>query len=147
MSQRIVVCSGYFDPIHVGHIEYLQKSKLQGTKLIVIVNNDRQAQLKKGYHFMKAVERVKIVRAISCVDAAIEAFDDDRTCRKTVELLMPDVFTNGGDQTNNSIPEADVCGEIGCELVDGLGNKIQSSSWIIQNVTGQEKRIKLNPNE
>lgn len=86
-------------------MEYLQKSKDCGSKLIVIVNNDRQASLKKGSSFMPASERVKLIRSLECVDAAVEALDDDRTCCKTVRLLVPDAFTNGGDQNNQSIPE------------------------------------------
>jgi bifunctional ADP-heptose synthase (sugar kinase/adenylyltransferase) len=87
--------------------------------------------MKKGSPFMPAAERVKLVRSIECVDAAIEAFDDDRTCCKTVKLLVPDAFTNGGDQNNDSIPEAPICREIGCELIDGLGGKVQVSISII----------------
>ena len=105
----------------------LQRSKDCGSKLIVIVNNDKQATMKKGAPFMPAAERVKMVRSIECVDAAIEAFDNDRTCCKTVKLLVPDAFTNGGDQNNQSIPEAPICNEIGCELIDGLGGKVQVS--------------------
>tara|TARA_Y100000389_G_scaffold202681_2_gene248713 strand:- start:2221 stop:2634 length:414 start_codon:yes stop_codon:yes gene_type:complete len=130
--KSIVVASGYFDPIHYGHIEYLQKSKKLGDKLVVIVNNDRQATLKKGKPFMPAAERVKIVRELECVDMAIESIDDDRTVCKSIALLHPHIFTNGGDQTNQSIPEAKICDELGIELRDGLGDKIQSSSWLIK---------------
>jgi bifunctional ADP-heptose synthase (sugar kinase/adenylyltransferase) len=96
---------------------------------------------------MPASERVKLIRSIECVDAAIEALDDDRTCCKTVRLLMPDAFTNGGDQTNATIPEAPICKEIGCELVDGLGGKVQSSSWLMARAKGEAIKIKTNPNE
>ena len=96
---------------------------------------------------MPAAERVKLVRSIECVDAAIEAFDDDRTCCKTVRLLVPDAFTNGGDQNNESIPEAPICKEIGCELVDGLGEKVQSSSWLMARAKGQNIKYKTDPNE
>jgi len=116
---KVVVASGYFDPIHYGHVEYLQKSKDQGDTLIVIVNSDHQATLKKGKPFMPCSERVKLVRSLECVDAAIEALDEDRTVCKTLSLLHPDIFTNGGDQTNESIPEAEVCNRLGIELRDG----------------------------
>ena len=131
MSQKVVCCSGYFDPLHYGHVEYLQRSKDCGDKLVVIVNNDRQAALKKGQAFMPARERVKLVRALACVDAAIESVDEDRTVCKTLSIIHPDIFTNGGDQTNESIPEAAICNELGIELVDNLGDKVQSSSWLI----------------
>ncbi len=132
MPKKIVVASGYFDPLHYGHIEYLQRSKDLGDKLIVIVNNDRQAQLKKKFVFMPAKQRVKLVRELECVDVAVESIDDDRTVCKTLAMLHPDVFANGGDQFNNNIPEADVCEHLGIDLMDGLGTKVQSSRWLLR---------------
>jgi len=79
MSITVVAASGYFDPLHYGHVEYLQKAKDLGDRLVVIVNSDKQAQLKKGKSFMPAAERVKLVRSLACVDAAIESMDEDRT--------------------------------------------------------------------
>lgn len=131
MTETIVCASGYFNPIHYGHIEYLQKSKDLGSKLIVIVNNDKQSILKKRTTFMPEDERLKIVRSLECVDTAILAVDDDRTVCKTLKLIHPDIFTNGGDQTNDVIPEKAICEEMGTRLADGLGEKIQSSSWLI----------------
>ena len=131
-TDSIVVASGYFDPIHIGHIEYLKRSKSLGKKLIVIVNNDAQACLKKGRPFMPANERVKIVRELSMVDMAIEAVDNDKTVCETLRILHPDIFTNGGDQFCESIPERELCIKNNIKLVDGLGEKIQSSSWIIK---------------
>lgn len=131
MTETIVCASGYFSPVHYGHIEYLQKSKDLGTKLIVIVNNDKQSFLKKGTSFMPEGERLKIIRNIKCVDDAILSVDEDRTVCKTLQLILPHIFTNGGDQTNDVIPEKSICEKIGAQLVDGLGEKIQSSSWLI----------------
>lgn len=139
---KIVAASGYFDPIHIGHIEYLENSKKLGDKLIVIVNNDNQAAMKKGKSFMKCSERVKIVRSLSCVDAAIESMDTDRSVCKTLEAIHPDIFTNGGDQFNTKIPEAEVCNRCGIEMVDSLGEKIQSSSWLIK---GSKDELKVAP--
>jgi cytidyltransferase-like protein len=127
---RVVCVSGYFDPLHVGHLEYLEKAKQLGDILYVIVNNDLQAALKKGKSFMPEQERLRIVRSLACVDAAILACDRDRTVCETLRIVRPDAFANGGDQTNASIPEAPVCHELGIELIDGLGDKIQSSSWL-----------------
>ena len=137
MSKKIIVASGYFDPLHYGHIEYLQLSKSLGNILIVIVNNDRQAVVKKGQAFMPARERVKLVRSLACVDVAIEAGDNDNTVCGTLRLLHPDVFTNGGDQWNSNAPEASLCSELGIEMIDGLGEKIQSSSYLIANHRGE----------
>lgn len=129
----IVCASMYGDPIHVGHLEYLQKAKdLAGPdgKLVVIVNNDHQATLKKGRPFMKDVERMEIIRNLKMVDQVVLSIDQDRTVCKTLEQLKPTHFVNGGDQFNTTIPERDVCDRLGIELVDGLGDKIQSSSTL-----------------
>ena len=85
----IVAVSGYFDPFHVGHLEYLERSKKLGDYLFVIINNDHQAKLKKGKSFMSAIERLKLIRGLKCVDAAIISVDKDRTVCKTLELICP----------------------------------------------------------
>ena len=115
MSDSWVCVSGYFDPIHVGHIEYFKNSKKLGNKLIVIVNNDEQATLKKGKPFMPADERIKIIEELKCVDKVIKSIDKDRTVCKTLEIIepKPELFCNGGDQFNNIIPEASICQERG----------------------------------
>lgn len=109
MSQPTIACvSGYFDPIHVGHIEYFKKSKNIADKLMVIVNNDEQAILKKGKAFMPADERIKLIQELKCVDYVVKSVDLDRTVCKTLETVepRPSYFCNGGDQNNNSIPES-----------------------------------------
>lgn len=132
MSRRIVVASGYFSFLHCGHIEYLQKAKSLGDVLIVIVNNDKQEVLKKGKVLVPVDQRIKIIRELRCVDMVVESVDEDRTVCKTLSMLHPHLFVNGGDQYNDSIPEAKICKEMGIELVDGLGKKIQSSSALIE---------------
>jgi len=130
----IVCVSGYFDPIHIGHIEYFKLSKKRADKLMVIVNNDEQAILKKGKAFMPVEERMKIIEELKCVDYVVKSIDLDRTVCKTLENVepRPTYFCNGGDQNNNSIPESNICNELGIELLDGFGEKIQSSSWLIK---------------
>ena len=130
-KEIIVVASGYFSPLHGAHIEYLQLAKQLGDKLIVIVNNDRQAVLKKGSFFMPATQIIKIIRELRCVDMVIESIDEDRTVCKTLSILHPDIFAKGGDQTVNTIPEADICKQLNIKIVDGLGDKIQSSRYIL----------------
>lgn len=103
-----------------------------GDQLIVIVNNDHQVMLKKGAVLIPAKDRIAVVRELSCVDFAVESIDEDRSVRKTLAMLHPHIFTNGGDQTNDSIPEAEVCKQLGIQMIDGLGDKIESSSAIIQ---------------
>lgn len=132
--EKIVCVSGYFDPIHVGHLEYFKKSKEIGTKLMVIVNNDKQATLKKGKPFMPCKERMEIIKEFKCVDYVIESIDEDRTVCKTLSEVEPKpyFFCNGGDQNNDTIPEVNACLSRNIELRDGFGNKIQSSSWLIK---------------
>ena len=142
MEEKIVLVSGYFDPIHVGHLEYFKKSKELGNKLMVIVNNDDQAKLKKGKSFMPFEERLKIIEELRCVDYVIPSIDTSRSVIETIAKCepKPHFFCNGGDQFNNIIPEADICKERGIELVDGLGDKIQSSSWLIKGGSNIEKK-------
>ena len=69
----------------------------------------------------------------------------DRSVCSSLKLVRPDVFTNGGDQTNDSIPEAAICKEMGTQLVDKLGEKINSSSWLIAKSRGEEVKVKFVP--
>lgn len=126
-----VAISGYFDPIHVGHLEYISLSKKLGDYLIVIINNNHQCTLKKGKHFMDENDRAKILEAIEGVDEVFISIDKDRTVCESLEKIRPDIFTNGGDRHNREIPEAIVCKKYGIELIDGLGKKIRSSSDLI----------------
>ena len=125
---KIVVSSGYFDPLHVGHLECLELAKQLGDKLIVIVNSDLQAKLKKGESFMKEEDRMKIISALKCVDEVFLSIDKDKTQCKSLSYLKPDIFAKGGDRISNEIPESKICIELGIEIVDGLGKKIRSSS-------------------
>ena len=125
---KTVAASGYFDPIHVGHIEYLEMAAKLGDRLVVIVNNDEQAVLKKGAPFMSAEDRLKIVSSLRCVDEALLSIDTDPSVCKSLRAVHPDIFAKGGDRFVDEIPEAAVCREMGAEIVDGLGMKIRSSS-------------------
>jgi len=133
-----IIVSGYFNPIHKGHIEYFNNAKANGDYLIVIVNSDYQRAIKGSKEFQNEDERVFIVSNIKSVDKVFLSIDQDRTVCETIrhvhQLLFTDfeiAFANGGDQNNTSIPEAPVCHELGIELIDGLGDKIQSSSWLL----------------
>ena len=125
---KTVAISGYFDPIHVGHLEYIELSKRMGDYLVVIVNNNHQCKLKKGKYFMDERDRIKIVESIKGVDEVFLSIDSDKTVCKSLEKIKPDIFTNGGDRHNQEIPEYIVCKKYGIELLDGMGKKIRSSS-------------------
>lgn len=138
MKSKIIIVSGYFNPIHKGHLEYFIHAKAKGDFLYVIVNSDHQRALKGSKEFQKEDERLFIVKHIKEVDQAFLSIDQDRTVCKTLEMLHAQFgkthhlsFANGGDQNNNSIPEVPICQELGIELIDGLGQKIQSSSWLL----------------
>ena len=123
-----VAVSGYFDPIHVGHLEYLRMAKELGDSLVVIVNNNYQCKLKKGKYLMDENDRVEIVKALRFVDEVFLSVDKDRTVCKSLEEIKPDVFANGGDRATSEVPETPVCKKFNIKMVDGLGDKIRSSS-------------------
>ena len=123
-----IAVSGYFDPIHVGHLEYLKMAKSLGDILVVIVNNNHQCVLKKGKFFMDENDRLEIVKAIKYVDEVVLSVDQDKTVCKSLELIRPNIFANGGDRSTDEVPETSVCKKYKIEMVDGLGEKIRSSS-------------------
>ena len=127
-----VAVSGYFDPIHVGHVEYLKMAKELGDSLVVIVNNNHQWKLKKGKPFMDQNDRLEIVKALRFVDEVFLSIDKDRTVCKSLEAVRPNIFANGGDRATSEVPETPICKKYNIKMVDGLGDKIRSSS----NLTG-----------
>lgn len=139
-KEKVIVFSGYFDPLHVGHLEGLELAKALGGKLIVIVNSDKQAILKKGFAFMPEGERMKIVKALEFVDDVVLSIDKDRTICKTLEMIKPHIFAKGGDRHAGEIPESAICRELGIEIIDGLGAKIQSSSELTERAKGFDSK-------
>lgn len=131
-KETIVAASGYFDPLHAGHVEYLRLAKEQGDKLVVIVNNDKQTIAKKGYEFMPFKERCEIIKALGFVDEVFPSVDEDGSVCKSIEAVKPDVFAKGGDRFSYEIPEAAVCKALGIDIRDNLGMKIQSSSELVE---------------
>lgn len=139
MKSKAIIVSGYFNPLHKGHLELFYKAKAVGDDLLVIVNNDFQRSLKGSKEFMLEEERVLIVNELNVVDKAILSVDQDLTVCNSLEKIHSDFsneyhlyFANGGDQNNYSIPEASICKTLGIRLIDGLGVKIQSSSWLLK---------------
>ena len=138
---KIVVASGGFDPLHIGHIEYLEKAKQLGDKLIVILNSDEFLMKKKGFVFMKAEERKIIIKNLRMVDLVVNCIDQDMTVCKTLSVIDPDIFAKGGDRTKDEIPERYICGLLGIEIVDGLGPKIRSSSELVDKMENRQLKI------
>jgi len=139
MKPKAIIVSGYFNPLHKGHLELFEKAKTKGDEIWVIVNSDLQRALKGSKAFMDEDERLIIVKAIGIVDKALISVDKDKTQCATLRFLAKEYgteydlfFANGGDQNNDSIPEAPICKEVGIGLIQGLGDKIQSSSWLLK---------------
>ena len=136
---KAIIVSGYFNPLHKGHLELFEKAKAHGDYLIVIVNNDSQRSLKGSKEFMLESERILIVESLAITDKIILSIDKDLTVCATLENVFNDFgkqfelyFANGGDQNINTSPEVEVCKKYGIRLIDGLGKKIQSSSWLLK---------------
>lgn len=137
-NKIVVAASGYFDPIHSGHINYLREAKKLGDKLIVVVNNDKQAKLKKGHYFMPVSERKKILASIKYVDDVFVSIDNDRSVSKSLCKIRPDIFAVGMDNYKQHLIERNICEELGIKIVDRLAKNLiihpsrkQSSSKII----------------
>ena len=140
-TKTLVIASGYFNPVHKGHIEYLTKSKELGDKLFVIVNNDKQREMKGSKEFMNENERKLVIETLKPVDWAVVAIETntrlvDKSIKMIYELYKDEfqnfIFSNGGDQTEQTIAEDKICNELGIKMVFGLGDKIQSSSWLLK---------------
>lgn len=139
MKKKAIIVSGYFNPVHKGHLEYFHNAKTEADELFVIVNSDLQRKLKGSKLFQLEDERMIIISNFKVVDRAILSIDKDRTVCETIRQIASDFgekyqlsFANGGDQNNDTIPEKPICEELGIKLIDGLGDKIQSSSWLLK---------------
>jgi len=140
--KRLVICSGYFNPIHRGHVDYLVQAKSLGDALLVIVNSDRQVQIKGSKPFMDERERVYIVSELKSVDYVRVSIDTDSSVCETIKdihsefgLIYDIAFANGGDRKDDNIPEYKLCEELGIEMLFSVGGgKTQSSSDLIKGV-------------
>lgn len=138
----IVAVSGYFNPLHVGHLEMIEKAKKLGDKLVVIINNDRQVALKGSVPFMSEKDRITIIKALRAVDQVMLSVDTDKTVIKSLAKLKPAIFANGGDRHSiNDVPEYDVCQKYKIKMVDGLGKKIRASSILIKEAAEKKKAL------
>lgn len=140
MINRVVLVTGGFDPLHSGHIAYFQAARRLGDMLVVGVNSDAWLERKKGRAFMPSSERITIIQHLKMVSHCILFNDNDDTAIEAinnVKMMYPNshiIFANGGDRTQENIPEM-VCKDV--EFVFGVGGeeKINSSSWILNAYT------------
>ena len=132
--KKTAIVSGYFDPLHVGHLEYFKMAKELADELLVIVNNHSQCMMKKGDEFMDERDRLELVFHLDMVDEAILSTDEDRSVCETLKMITQFkphnklIFCNGGDRDASNSPEVKVCSELGIHFEQGLGRKIRSSS-------------------
>jgi cytidyltransferase-like protein len=135
-EEKKVVVSGGFDPIHVGHVRYIQAASELPGKLVVLVNGDSFLLRKKGYVFMPLAERMEVVAAISGVDYVVPWESDSQDVSDALAILLPNVFAKGGDRSGPEMMdrnELDVCTKLGIDVVYGIGGeKIQSSSKMVE---------------
>ena len=135
----VVIVSGGFDPIHSGHIEHFKEAKKLGDILIVGLNSDEWLTRKKGKPFMPIEERMSVIRELRMVDSAV-AFNDDNNSsidliKKALVLFDDVLFANGGDRTQDNIPEIDEFDkDPRVQFAFGVGgsHKQNSSSWILK---------------
>lgn len=132
---KVVICSGYFNPLHGGHLNLIESAAMLGDHLVVVVNNDRQQQLKKGRVILDECNRLRLVRALKGVDSVILSVDQDPTIVRTLDMIARQypgdelVFANGGDRNSTAdIPEAGVCNLHAVEMVFGVGGDRKSDS-------------------
>ena len=141
-NTRVVVISGYFNPLHTGHLDYIKDASKLGDKLVVIINNDEQVDLKGSTPFMKESDRMRIVSAIKGVDRVVLSIDTDSSVVQTIRLLYNEyavnwdfdnmIFANGGDRGKNNSPEEAYCSWRKIKTVYNVGGeKTQSSSNLI----------------
>tara|TARA_Y100001938_G_scaffold22642_1_gene29284 strand:- start:720 stop:1154 length:435 start_codon:yes stop_codon:yes gene_type:complete len=142
---RVGIISGYFNPIHTGHLDYIEGAKQRCDLLYVIVNSDRQVDIKGSKQFMDEVSRLRIVRALAYVNKAMVSIDDDPTVCRSIRSIhkqycddpfVSDIyFMNGGDRGQGTVPEAEVCEELDIKMIYNVGGlKTESSSSLLQRV-------------
>lgn len=148
-KQKIVAVSGGFDPLHIGHIRYMQEAKKLGDKLIVIINNDNWKKQKRKHVFMPDYERKEIIEALGCVDEVIISGHSenlkgpkDMSVSRELSKIKPHIFANGGDRNEEDAKnpkssqyyDLEICKKLGIQMVFnvGKGGKIRSSSELLK---------------
>lgn len=142
-TKRVVMVSGGFDPIHIGHLQMFEEAKKLGDKLVVVLNCDQWLIRKKGKNFMSQEERAGIIRGFSCVDDVFVLETDRSDVGEAIEKIRPQIFANGGDRKAEAdIPEAEVCKRLGVEMVFNVGGgKVQSSSWLLNKYAVNDRQV------
>lgn len=147
---KIIIESGFFNPLHGGHLDMIEAGAKLGDKLIVIVNNDQQQLLKKGKIILDEENRLRLIGALRDVDEAVLSIDQDPPVSQTLEQIAQQypndelVFANGGDRdSEKAIPEGEVCNKYNIKMVFGVGTDVRGlvkpdSSTRINQAIGEE---------
>jgi len=132
---KTIIVSGFFNPLHGGHLDMIEAARKMGDKLIVVVNNDEQQILKKGKVILTEQNRARLLSALRDVDEVVVAIDNDPTVIKTLEMIAsryPNeklVFANGGDRDSaRVVPETEICKKYGIGMVFGVGGQEKADS-------------------
>lgn len=136
-----VAVAGHFDPIHDGHLDHIEKAKRFGDYLVVIVGTEAQAIEKKGWWWLTLEGKKRLLMAFKgLVDEVVVNIDTDGTCAETLRMIKPDIFVKGGDRVESKMPqkELDICKKIGCSIIYGIGDLLNTSS-------GLKGKLKLQP--
>ena len=144
---KIVIVSGFFNPLHGGHLDMIEGGKALGDRLVVIVNNDIQQVMKKDKIILTEQNRARVLSALRHVDEVIIALDDDPTVIKSLEAIAnkyPEddlIFANGGDRdSEKAIPEGVICRKHNIQMIFGVGGDEKSdSSTRINQAMGHKK--------
>jgi len=148
---KIAIISGYFNPLHVGHLDYMEAAKKISDKLIVIINNDYQVSVKGSTPFMSEEDRIRIVSALRCVDKVVLSQDRDGSVIKTLKHVVIQnqgcarnrfIFCNGGDRGDSNTPEETFCSNNNYQLTSQYnvgGIKAESSSVLISNAAKMQR--------
>ena len=140
MQKKVIAVSGGFDPIHIGHIRMFKEASKLG-HLYVILNSDDFLKKKKGYVFMPYEERKEIIKSIKYVRNVVDCVDKDMSVCKTLDILSPNIFCNGGDRKcEDDLLEKDICKKLNIQMLFNVGGeKISSSSELVKKM--DEKKI------
>ena len=146
---KVMLVSGGFDPVHKGHLEMIERAEEMAEEVWVILNNDTWLRNKKGKSFMSEKEREYIMSRIKGVTKTFicnpRTPTDKTVCdgiysavmtyRREYDSELSMAFGNGGDRGKGNVPEEDYCKSYDIDMVWNLGDKVQSSSWLIEKAT------------
>lgn len=133
-GEKIVFTNGCFDLVHIGHVEYLEKTRQLGDRLIVGLNTDQSVKNIKGKDrpIVEEHSRARVVAAFEFVD--LVTFFEEDTPLQLIKAVKPDILTKGDDYSVENIVGASSVLENGgsvetIKLVEGF-----STSNIIKKI-------------